>query len=178
MDDVAVILNIFKGWEPLRLVAPGDAIFSHGEPADRLFVIKSGNAQIQVNGKVVEVASAGDVLGEMGMIDGGVRSGDAIAASPCQVAEVNMEQFLDLLRDEPYFAIFIMRTLTRRLRQMDALAKASAPKPAVSTPVPGASGGGFGKTLPLDLMYVMDVWHDLPVQIREEVLQLIKKVKG
>ena len=117
MDDSSVILNMFKTADNAVHVAPEEAVFKTGDAGDCLYVIRSGNAQVIVDGNVVEVVSDGDIVGEMSLIDGSPRSADLVAVSPCQVIPINLESFMELIRDTPFFAIYLMQALTRRLRQ-------------------------------------------------------------
>jgi CRP-like cAMP-binding protein len=173
MDDTAVILNMFKGSDKLLHIAPEQPIFRRGDPGDALFVLKSGNAEIRIGDRTVEVITPGDIVGEMSLIDGNPRSGDAIATTPCQVVRIDIDEFLLLIRDEPFFALYVMRTLTRRLRQMDALARQPAPQPR-QAPSPSPA---MQNTLPLDLMAIYSVWTDLTVQAREDILRIVQREK-
>jgi CRP/FNR family cyclic AMP-dependent transcriptional regulator len=157
MDEVGLILNLFKGTGQIRTLNPGEAIFSTGETGDSLYVVKTGSAQISVGDKVIEVVSDGDIVGEMSLIDGSARSADVVAVTPCQVVSVNMEGFLGLIEETPFFAIYIMRALTRRLRQMGALS-ASASAPA-------------GPITPPELQPLVSVWNDLAQEVRDKVIE-------
>jgi CRP-like cAMP-binding protein len=63
----------------------GDVIFKQGDPADTLFVIASGQVEIAVYNAQGDLTpevylGAGQIIGEMGLVDAGTRSASAIAA--------------------------------------------------------------------------------------------------
>jgi CRP-like cAMP-binding protein len=55
----------------------------------------------------------------MALIDEEPRSARAIALSDCQLQTVDRKQFESLVQETPSFALRVMRTLARRLRQMN-----------------------------------------------------------
>jgi CRP-like cAMP-binding protein len=98
---------------------PGDVIFEEGSEGDRMYVIRSGEVAIERNGKILATLAAGDILGEMAVIDGSKRCATATAKQECEL--VPLTDLLFLVHETPTFAISIMRTLTDRLRRLDQL---------------------------------------------------------
>jgi CRP-like cAMP-binding protein len=60
------------------------------------------------------------MFGEMALIDGSSRSATAVAAEPTEVAPIDKTAFAHLVRQDPDFALRVMRLLTQRIRQMNA----------------------------------------------------------
>jgi CRP-like cAMP-binding protein len=58
------------------------------------------------------------MFGEMALLDGGPRSAAALAAEATEVAVVDKETFHTLVREEPAFALAVMRLLAGRIRHM------------------------------------------------------------
>jgi CRP/FNR family transcriptional regulator, cyclic AMP receptor protein len=87
--------------------------------ADGLFVIKAGYVRIQIDNKTMAELTAGDIFGEMALIDSEPRSATAIAITDVELVPVSEKQFLFLVSQTPYFALKVMRTLTQRLRAMN-----------------------------------------------------------
>jgi CRP/FNR family transcriptional regulator, cyclic AMP receptor protein len=102
-----------------RLVQAGGVIFREGDPADELFVIKSGNVRIQVGNKTVADLPADTIFGEMALIDNEPRSASATALTDVELVPVSEKQFLFLVGQTPNFALKVMRTLVQRLRTMN-----------------------------------------------------------
>ncbi len=104
---------------PLAQFAPGDVIFAEGDPGDKMYVIRSGEVEILLDGRVLEVLTSGGIFGEMALIDGAARAATARAKTACEVAPISEKTFLFLVHETPFFAIAVMRTLAQRLRRMD-----------------------------------------------------------
>jgi CRP-like cAMP-binding protein len=97
-------------------IKAGSVIFRQGEAADQLFVIKSGEVRIQIGNRTITELSAGDIFGEMALIDNEPRSATAVAMTDVELVPVSEKQFLFLVSQTPYFALKVMRVLARRLR--------------------------------------------------------------
>ena len=104
---------------PVAQFAPGDVIFAEGDPGDKMYVIRSGEVEILLDGRVLEVLTSGGIFGEMALIDGAARVATARAKTACEVAPISEKTFLFLVHETPFFAIAVMRTLAQRLRRMD-----------------------------------------------------------
>jgi CRP/FNR family transcriptional regulator, cyclic AMP receptor protein len=106
---------------PPKNFAAGVPIFEADEKGDSMFLIRSGEVEIERNGKVIETLGPGGIFGEMALIDGSPRSATARAKTDCVVAPINEKVFLFLVHETPYFAIAVMRTLADRVRRMNAM---------------------------------------------------------
>jgi CRP/FNR family transcriptional regulator, cyclic AMP receptor protein len=102
---------------PLVSFTPGEVIFDKGDKGDKMYVIRSGEVEILIDGKVVETLTAGGIFGEMALIDGAPRAAAARAKTACEVAPLTEKTFLFLVHETPFFAIAVMRTLADRLRR-------------------------------------------------------------
>ncbi|MGE5259884.1 MAG: cyclic nucleotide-binding domain-containing protein [Actinomycetota bacterium] len=104
------------GFPPVEFAA-GDVIFAEGDKGDKMYVIRSGEVEIERDGKVVETLSSGAIFGEMALIDGSPRAATARAKTACEAAPVTEKTFLFLVHETPFFAIAVMRALADRLRR-------------------------------------------------------------
>ncbi len=95
----------------------GQIIFAEGDPGQELFVILEGAVAISVEGKPIDQLEAGDIFGEMALVDDQPRSASASAASDCKVLPVDRRHFLELVGRSPEFAIQVMSTMSERLRR-------------------------------------------------------------
>ncbi|MGK2923604.1 MAG: cyclic nucleotide-binding domain-containing protein [Methyloceanibacter sp.] len=102
---------------PLVNFASGEVIFAEGGEGDFMYVVRSGEVEIERNGKVIETLSAGGIFGEMALIDGSSRSATARAKTDAELAPINEKSFMFLVHETPFFAIAVMRTLAERLRR-------------------------------------------------------------
>ena len=115
-----LLLDLLPGDVPLVPAAAGKVIFAQGDPGDVMYVVVEGQAQIMVDGKLLETVRTGGILGEMALIDAGPRSASAIAKTQCVLVPIDEKRFSDLVGRRPEFALHVMRVLAHRLRRMDA----------------------------------------------------------
>jgi diguanylate cyclase (GGDEF)-like protein len=97
----------------------GSAIFSVGEPGSEMYVIASGQVQIRLGDLVLDTVGAGEVIGEMALLDHSVRSASAFALTHCTVLRIDREALLEWVRAAPAVALELARVMVRRLRAMD-----------------------------------------------------------
>ncbi|MDT4892478.1 MAG: family transcriptional regulator, cyclic receptor protein [Pseudonocardiales bacterium] len=108
-------------------VDAGTVLMREGEPGREAFVIGAGRAEIRVGGDAVSSVSAGDLVGETSLLDGGPRTATVVALTPLRLYVVSPSEFAALFED-PQAARWIAATLARRLRTQreSRLATASA----------------------------------------------------
>jgi len=105
--------------DSVELRQPGEYIFKVGEMGKLMYVVKSGEVQIRVHDVVVETVTAGNLLGEMALLDSSPRSADAVVTTQCEIIPIDMMRFLLLVQQTPLFAIEVMRAMVRRIRVMN-----------------------------------------------------------
>lgn len=104
-----------------RKLETGAILFEQGSEGDEMYVVLDGDLDISVNGKVVETAGPGSMLGEMALIDVQERSATARANNPCTVVPVDKQRFLFLVQQTPFFALEVMHVLADRLRRLHTM---------------------------------------------------------
>lgn len=97
----------------------GEKIFVIEDPADVMFVVRSGRVNIVASGVVLETIEAGGLFGEMALIDSGQRSANAVAAEDTEVVPIDRDAFLFMVRQSPDFALEVMTVLAERVRRMN-----------------------------------------------------------
>ena len=113
--------TLFHHEADLLALTAGEALFSEGDALnDTMYVLMSGTAEIRVNGKVMETATPGVLLGEMAMIDEGTRSATVVAVTDCKLAMISRQRFNFLVQQTPNFALGVMRVIANRLRKTDS----------------------------------------------------------
>jgi CRP/FNR family cyclic AMP-dependent transcriptional regulator len=115
------LLTLFEHSKDTTQFQAGAVIFSERQPGDLMYVVLDGEIEIRVRNELLELVKAGDVFGEMALIDAKKRSATAIARTDSRVAYVNEEGFVRMVQKEPHFAIDVMRILAKRLRKMNAM---------------------------------------------------------
>jgi CRP-like cAMP-binding protein len=114
------LLELFRHQIDFQEVPAGQVLFKEGEPAEFMYVLMSGTAEIIVRNRVMETAEAGAVVGEMAMIDEKVRSATVVAKTDCKFLPIERERFAFFIQQKPEFAQHVMRVLVDRLRRTDS----------------------------------------------------------
>lgn len=100
----------------------GEVIFSTGEPPRCAYLIQSGRVDIVIEQgetkKTVSTLEAGDMLGEMALIDKQPRSASAVAREPATCIVITPQDFQRRLEKSDAFVRAIVKVLTQRLRKM------------------------------------------------------------
>jgi CRP-like cAMP-binding protein len=102
-------------------VHPGETLFAKGDRAINVYVIKSGKMEIFDGPVVYEMVGPGDLIGEMALIDEAPRSASIRAVTECEIIPIDAKRFVSMIERTPTFAIRVMRTLVRRLRELHEL---------------------------------------------------------
>src|SRR5450759_4684130 len=113
-------LQLFRNAPEVIAVAAGKHIFRIGEAAKVMYLIIEGEVDLMLGDTVVETAGEGAFIGEMALIDDEPRSASARAHSDCRVFPIDEARFQSLVKERPFFALQVMKTLAHRLRKMDA----------------------------------------------------------
>ena len=107
----------------VREYAPGQRIIEEGQPSRELFILLSGKVSVEVGGvPLAEIRSVSPV-GEMGVVDGEVRSADVVAMESLKVLAIKKEDFDRIIWEDKALGIKVHRNLvivlSRRIREMD-----------------------------------------------------------
>jgi CRP/FNR family transcriptional regulator, cyclic AMP receptor protein len=112
-------------WAGGRVLTPRDGgrVFSQGDAADAVYVVLSGDGHVRIGaisqaskGLMVELCQAGDIFGEIGVIDGSVRSADAVVQGRVRLLRIGAAAFLGVLAESPMLGMNLCRMLAKRLR--------------------------------------------------------------
>lgn len=101
---------------------PEEVLFLEGEDSAELYLIVSGSIEVLRAGhQVLVIEGAGKVVGEMSSIRGFRRSATARAAGPARLLAFEADRVGELLQAVPPLASRMIRMLTDRLANMNAL---------------------------------------------------------
>ena len=109
----------------VRRVARNEVVLRRGDANGGMVVIMSGRVRISVvseDGKeaTLGVLGAGEILGEMSLLDGEPCSADVTAQEDCVLLVIERGQFLALLRANSGLCLHLMTMLTKRLRRANS----------------------------------------------------------
>jgi CRP/FNR family cyclic AMP-dependent transcriptional regulator len=132
--ELLVGLPLFAGVPPAdveRLIASsrrrryprGQVVFSTGDPSDTLLVTLSGRMKVTVcsadGGELIlAVVEPGGVIGELGVIDGGARSADAVTLDATEVLLVPSGALNDLQRRFPAVTSNLLAAVAASFRRL------------------------------------------------------------
>jgi CRP/FNR family transcriptional regulator, cyclic AMP receptor protein len=108
----------------LRDFLAGQTIFSMGSPGNSMMAVLSGSIRISIpsaSGKeiVLAILQAGEIFGEIALLDGKDRTADAKAMTNCHLAVLERPDVLALLERNPSAWLKVVEVLCERLRRTD-----------------------------------------------------------
>ena len=103
-------------------VNEGEYFITKGEAGDSLFIVVEGEVHVLVHDasskeEIVIRRGPGDVLGEISLFDGGLRSADAVAASTTLLLVVYRDTLDNALADDPGIALDMLRSMAQIVRE-------------------------------------------------------------
>ncbi len=129
----------FRGIDPTKLARieassrvleprDGARLFAQGDAADAVYAIVAGGGHVRIGaldrsskGVMIEIFTAGDIFGELGVIENSTRTADAIIEGRVRLLRVSASVFLNTLHDDPVFGANMCRVLATRLRRTFAM---------------------------------------------------------
>src|SRR5215471_6335722 len=103
----------------------GDTIMSEGESGNSAFLIVSGSVEVSVgqeaNAKTVGTLGAGEVFGEMCLIEPAPRSATVKAVTDAECVATSYDEFIPSMQNDPQRAMTVTKSLVRRLRETNNL---------------------------------------------------------
>jgi CRP/FNR family transcriptional regulator, cyclic AMP receptor protein len=100
-------------------VEGGRVLAKEGARGHDLFVIVSGTATVTRHGEPLATLRPGDFIGEMSLLDGGLRSATVVAAEPMSLLVIGEREFLPLLHQLPEVSVKLLKAMAQRLRTAD-----------------------------------------------------------
>jgi CRP/FNR family cyclic AMP-dependent transcriptional regulator len=102
----------------------GDPIFHVGAPGQSMMLVLNGTVRVSLagpRGKTVILAdlSAGELLGEVALLDGGERSADAAALTKCDLLVLERRDVVAFLEKRPDLCLKLLKLVCARLRKSD-----------------------------------------------------------
>lgn len=113
-----------------RTFPAGVSLMRQGEPSDAMYVIERGRVRVErTHPQLTETIllaelGPGEVVGEMGVLDGDPRSASVTAIDDTEAIELGPQALYATLTEFPELANALLRVLSRRLRSTDELTEA------------------------------------------------------
>ena len=106
----------------VKRFAAGDVIFDMGTPGQSMMAIAEGTVRVSMptpNARDVTLSElhAGDVFGEIALLDGGERSANVRALTNCTLVVLERRSLLEVLQRDPRLSIRLIELLCQRVRR-------------------------------------------------------------
>lgn len=115
------MLAMLAGKVSKRKLSKDEILFYKGDVGDSLFIILTGRVKVVTqDGDGNEIAlnnvGAGEIIGEMALLDHEPRSAGVVALEETSTLELGREEFMEVLKGHPDLALSVIRNLSKRLR--------------------------------------------------------------
>ena len=98
----------------------GDVVCRQGDAGRDLYILESGSVLVQQGSRVLAKLGAGDVVGELAVLDDQPRSADVIAVEETRLLEIRGSEFSALLEANGTLARHMLRVMAGRVRNASA----------------------------------------------------------
>ncbi|PIE79407.1 MAG: hypothetical protein CSA15_03295 [Candidatus Delongbacteria bacterium] len=121
-------INRFAEMGNLKLFKKKSTIFIQSEPGEIFYIIAEGLVKISKidedgNEVIFAILGTGDFFGEMSIIDGELRSANAISLSDVKLFTYSKNIFFEFIKTNFNFSINLMKTFSMRIRSNDSSIK-------------------------------------------------------
>lgn len=110
----------------VRRLDAGEVLFHTGEPGDALYIVRSGEVELYVKDTtgqkvLLTTAGAGQMFGELALLDRGPRTATAQALGEAELLELDRDDLIQLFQRSPTAALSMLAGMSRMTRQADEL---------------------------------------------------------
>jgi CRP-like cAMP-binding protein len=95
----------------------GRTLIEQGHPNHSFYILIEGEAEALVDGQSVRQMRAGDVFGEISMLDRGPATATVVTTTPVEALVMSHAQFRDAVRSDENIAHSVISVMAERLRQ-------------------------------------------------------------
>ena len=100
-------------------IEPGEKLVTVGSPSGQLYVILAGTAAIERGGVEVDSVTAGDVVGELGLLFDEPRNADVIARSALEVLSLDRAGLQRTIDAVPGIGWTLLTAVAERLQRAE-----------------------------------------------------------
>jgi CRP/FNR family cyclic AMP-dependent transcriptional regulator len=88
----------------------GATVFQKGDPGDALFAVVSGTVKMSISSVtgrsvILNLIGAGEIFGEIAMLDGLDRTTDAVANTNCELLVIDRRDFIPFVQKHPMLSM-------------------------------------------------------------------------
>ena len=97
-------------------VPAGRVLIREGATAQEFLIVVDGALRVERGGAVIARLGAGDFVGEIALVDGGLRTATVVADVPSRLLVIGHREFHSLLGKYPSIQLEVLQALARRVR--------------------------------------------------------------
>jgi CRP-like cAMP-binding protein len=112
-------LRLLASEAHVEQIEPGEKLVTAGSPSRQLYVILAGTAVIVRGGAEVDRATAGDVVGELGLLLDEPRNADVVATSALEVLSLDRAGLQRTLDAVPGMGWTLLMAVAERLQRAE-----------------------------------------------------------
>lgn len=101
------------------MMTAGTMIMDQGQMGREAFVVVEGSVTVKRNNRKVATLSAGDVVGEMSLLDKGPRTATVVCDTDATLLVIDQRRFLGVIDDIPSISHKLLAALAGRIRELD-----------------------------------------------------------
>ena len=124
-------VDVLRDRVELVRYAPGEVICEEGAPADAFFLVRIGFVKVSqkrgVDDLILAYLPRGGYFGEMGLMEGGVRTATCVALDHVELVRIQAPDFHEMLNRFPEVRAHIEHTVEQRKRRTPATVFAREP---------------------------------------------------
>ncbi|OUZ08594.1 hypothetical protein BHE97_13040 [Aeromicrobium sp. PE09-221] len=112
--DDATVKALASTGQPVHIPANWAMVVEH-QPADKAYILLDGSVEIRKDGEVVATLQPGDVVGEIALVTGRLRSATVVTTTDVQALHFTADAFEELATHSPAFAETLRDAARHRL---------------------------------------------------------------
>ena len=97
----------------------GRVLIEQGQPGREAFIITKGIAKVSRGGKTLAKVGAGEMVGELALLDNGPRTASVVCETDVEAVVISQKHLHGVLHEVPSLARKLLSTLAGRIRDLD-----------------------------------------------------------
>jgi len=110
-------LGHVAGWLRDVELAPGDILIRQGAMPDDVYVLEDGTVEVTRDGERIATLGAGEVVGEIALVDPQRRTATVQAATPVRAVALNLRDLPEMASEMPEIVRHLRSIAERRLAE-------------------------------------------------------------
>lgn len=110
-SDMTKLTQFFCDEEEFLTLPASNVLFRQGDQGSYMYVVKYGNLDLRVDGKLVEIAEVGNPLGEESLVEHVPRMASVIATTDCKLIVIDKKRLDTLIKGTPVVLSYLKKLI-------------------------------------------------------------------